>query len=229
MFRGRVAAIAALVIAVVAGVIAIVVAATSHSSGPSASNGSTPTISASSTPAVASTGSTIGSTSAAASSVIGTTTAPRGLSASGAADSAPPEVPTTPSVAVCKITAAKTAASAFGGTVRQTTGGKSGTGADICSFAIQGSNVGAPVTVQMSRTTQMTLRVFRQIESQAGGTPVTGVGQAAYYLPQQYTVRWYADSSAVAAAVSMNPPPTTLQASSIKSDLIALARKVAGS
>jgi hypothetical protein len=139
------------------------------------------------------------------------------------------EVPVSTNTDPCKITTGSTVGKAFGAKVTNETAGRSGTGAYLCKFSLTKTNAGPGGTVQMSQISPVSAATFAKIRAQTpGAKKVTGVGDAAFYVPRTHTLQVRSGHTVAVISADLRAPlAPTASASRTRADLVALGRLIA--
>ena len=129
----------------------------------------------------------------------------------------------------CELTSAANVASAFGGRVGRETAATSGIGNPLCQFELTGSNTGVPGKVSVTIDASASPATFAKSKQQlAGAATVSGVGDAAFYLPGTATLHFLKGRNAgVIQADFRMPHGMPRNPSQVQADSIVLAKVMA--
>jgi hypothetical protein len=129
----------------------------------------------------------------------------------------------------CELTSASNVASAFGGRIGRETAATSGIGNPLCQFELTGSNTGVPGKLSVTIDTSASPASFAKSKQQmAGAATVSGVGDAAFYLPGTATLYFLKGrNSGVIQADFRMPHGMPRNPSQVQADSIVLARVIA--
>jgi len=129
----------------------------------------------------------------------------------------------------CELTSASNVASAFGGRVGRETAATSGIGNPLCQFELTGSNTGVPGKVSVTIDASASPATFAKSKQQlAGAATVSGVGDAAFYLPGTATLHFLKGRNAgVIQADFRMPHGMPRNPSQVQADSIVLAKVMA--
>jgi len=107
----------------------------------------------------------------------------------------------------------------------------SGIGNPLCQFALTGSNAGVPGSVSVTIDASVATATFVKTKQQlAGATTVSGVGDAAFYLPVTATLHFLKGRNAgVIQADFRMPHGMPRNPSQVQADSIVLAKAIAAS
>ena len=129
----------------------------------------------------------------------------------------------------CALTSASNVASAFGGRVGRETAATSGIGNPLCQFELTGSNAGVPGKVSVTIDASASPATFAKSKQQmTGAATVSGVGDAAFYLPGTATLHFLKGRNAgVIQADFRMPLGMPRNPSQVQADSIVLAKVMA--
>lgn len=105
----------------------------------------------------------------------------------------------------------------------------SGIGNPLCQFVLTGSNTGIPGKVSVTIDASITPAIFVKTKQQmAGATTVSGVGDAAFYLPTTSTLHFLKGRNAgIIQADFRMPHGMPRNPSQVQADSIVLAKAMA--
>ena len=120
-------------------------------------------------------------------------------------------------------------ASAFGGKVASETAGTSGIGNPICQFALTKSNAAAPGRVSVTLNAAYSTAAFARVKKQAqGASPLTGIGESAFYVDGTATLQFIKGRTAVVIQADIRMPGgTPPKPSQVRADTVLLAKAIA--
>jgi hypothetical protein len=152
-------------------------------------------------------------------------------SGKAAPKSSPPtgvEAPTVGVAGACKITSTRDVEASYHGKVTAESSGTSGIGNPLCRFTIANTDGGAPGRISITLNASIKPATFATVKKQsAGASPVSGIGDDAFYTATG-TLQFIKGYSVVviqaALAVPGGAPPKPSQ---MKADTITLARTIA--
>lgn len=136
----------------------------------------------------------------------------------------------TPVMGNCSIITPAAVTKAFGGTIATFSETVTGTGSPQCSFTLHKAALGDPLTVVVNKHTSETAADFataRKLAVTQGATAVTGVGDDAYYVQSQATIRFIRRQSTVSIQATLKAGSGSATIADVMSaDLTKLAKAI---
>lgn len=159
----------------------------------------------------------------------GASSSPKGPTHGATSSPVAVEVPVSTNPDPCKITTGSTVGKAFGAKITNETAGRSGTGAYLCRFSLTKTNAGPAGTVQMSQISPESAATFAKVRAGiAGAKKVSGVGDAAFYVPRTHTLQVRRGHTVVVITADLRSPlAAPASATKTRADLVALGRLIA--
>jgi hypothetical protein len=147
----------------------------------------------------------------------------------GAGTSVAAEGATGSTTTQCKFAATTAVSSAFGSTISAVSSSTSGIGNPICQFALVKSNAGPGGTVFMSLSANEGRPTFDQVHEQTTeAQAVSGVGDAAYFVPSSMTLYLVKGKAVLVAQAQLAAPGASAPSSAaVLPDLVSLGKAVA--